>query len=209
MADPKKTKTVVLSDNPVEQLTELGKGIASDIADVPIDIFNSALEQIGLKSPKKPLSGEINLRGGQNSTENTPSQEVSLGRKVNQLQMVHSSEKEVFNRQKSQDQADIQKLKQELQVEIKKLEAQTAELTTEVKSMTVESQKTQPGDYYKNFLIWILHTLRDMRQRVNESRLWLNASTQKKQQRNYWSMFKKHGTSFAMSEERAIASANG
>ncbi|MEK7566007.1 MAG: DUF5660 family protein, partial [Patescibacteria group bacterium] len=68
---------------------------------------------------------------------------------------------------------------------------------------------SRPGVYYTNFFEWVLLTLRDMRKKVNESRQWLSTWTTKKKQKGYWTMFKKHGTSFAMSDERAIASANG
>ncbi len=185
-------------ENPIETLKDVGATVAQPAK----DIFNNALEQIGLKPQRKPLSGEINLT-------KEAQKEVPMDRKVAQLHSVHQHEKEVFSVENRATQQQIQKLLQELQGEIKRLQAQTAEITHEVKNITVESLPSGTGLYHVNFFEWVIRTLKDLRQRVNESRQWLAASSNKKQQKGYWAMFKKHGTSFAMSEERAIASANG
>lgn len=189
MPDSKKKKQFV--DNPIEQ----GLKEVVDIVAEPVQgIFDEALKQIGLKEQKQPLSGEIDL---------------SIDAKIRQLQSVHSQEKQVYNLQERTTKDQIQKLMQELAVEVAKLQQQTSELTNEVKSVTVATVPIKPGAYHLNYFEWIIGTLRDLRKRVNESRLWLKVWSQKKQQKGYWAMFKKHGTSFAMSEERAIASANG
>ena len=202
--DQTKKKQFVAADNPVETLANAGAVVLDEVTQPAKDIFNNALEQIGLKPQRKPLAGEINLTTGAQKTA-----EVSFDQQVAQLHAVQRQEKEVFNVEKRATQKQIQKLMQELQGEIKRLQAQTAELTHEVKNITVESLPTGAGIYHVNFFEWVIRTLKDLRQRVNESRQWLAASKNKKQQKGYWAMFKKHGTSFAMSEERAIASANG
>lgn len=198
-------KTFRAADNPVEQL----KDVVSIVSDVPKQIFDEALYQIGVKT-RKPLSGEINVATGshQLSQEVIKTESVD-GRKIQQLRNVQQQELEVFNLQKKTTQAEIKRVMEELSVEIKRLQSQTAQLTSEVKTMTVESAPSRPGVYYTNFFEWVLMTLRDMRKKVNESRQWLSTWTTKKKQKGYWAMFKKHGTSFAMSDERAIASANG
>lgn len=209
MADSKK-KPNFISDNPVEQLTELGKAVASDVAEVPKGILDTAFEQMGLKQRKQPLSGEINLATGIHKTnQEINKKEARLDRKLQQLQSVHRQEKEVFNLKQKAVQEQIQRLMQELAVEVKRLETQTAELTADVKKVTVETIPANAGMYHINFFDWVITTLRDLRKRVNESRLWLQMWAKKKEQKGYWAMFKKHGTSFAMSDERAIASANG
>lgn len=195
------------TDNPIEQLKDVAVGVASDVQEVPKQIFDEALMQIGIKA-RKPLSGEFNITtGAHQSTETVV--ETSEGRKIQQLRYVQQQEKEVFNLQKKTDQAEIQRVMKELSAEITRLQSQTAQLTQEVKTMTVESAPARPGIYYTNFFEWVLLTLRDLRSKVNESRQWLVLWTTKKKQKGYWAMFKKHGTSFAMSDERAVASANG
>ncbi len=206
MADVKKKKVYYSNDNPIE----LGKSVAGDIAEVPKAIFDTALEQIGLKPQKKPMAGEINLASGIHKTnQEIDTKSAQIDRKLQQLQSVQKQEKEVYNLQHKAVQEQIHKLMQELSVEVKRLEAQTAELTADVKKITVESMPSNPSLYHLNFFDWVIGTLRDLRKRVSESRLWLNMWNQKKKQKGYWAMFKKHGTSFAMSDERSAASSAG
>ena len=65
------------------------------------------------------------------------------------------------------------------------------------------------GIYHLNFFDQVLAMLKEIRKSVAHSREWLKISSKKKQQKGYWAMFKKHGTNFAMSDERAVASSNG
>jgi hypothetical protein len=73
----------------------------------------------------------------------------------------------------------------------------------------VETVPARPGTYHLNFLDWVINSLRDLRKRVNHSRLWLESWTTKKKAKGYWAMFQKHGLNFAASGERAIAQAGG
>jgi len=196
--------------NPVEQLTDAVSGVAKDIhKEITKPIFDEALMEIGFK-PRKPMSGEFNVATGAHKSNQEVIQTESIsGRKIQQLRSIQQQEKEVFNLQKSHAQTEIRRVMEQLSVEIKRLQSQTSQLSQEVKTMTVESAPARPGVYYTNFFEWVLMTLRDLRKKVNESRQWLNMWTTKKKQKGYWAMFKKHGTSFAMSDERAVASANG
>jgi hypothetical protein len=44
---------------------------------------------------------------------------------------------------------------------------------------------------------------------VEDSGAWLSAMSGKKGKKTYWSEFKKHGTSFGMSNERSVATQTG
>ena len=122
---------------------------------------------------------------------------------------LQAQEKEVYSSKQKALEGQIGKIMQELKVEVTKLQQQTSELTGEIKAITVDTIPVKPGAYHLNYFEWVISMLRDLRKRVNESRMWLQVWAKKKQQKGYWAMFKKHGTSFAMSDERAIASANG
>ncbi|KKU91917.1 MAG: hypothetical protein UY21_C0009G0108 [Microgenomates group bacterium GW2011_GWA1_48_10] len=210
-ADAKKKKQFVSADNPVEIFKELGAGIAREASQVPGTILDTAFEQIGLKPQRKPLSGEIELSAGrhQQTQETSVQPDKSASDKLRQLQYVQRQEKEVFSAKQRALEDQINRLLQELAMEVKKLEKQTAELTADVKKVTVETRPTKAGLYHLNFFDAIIIMLKEIRQKVGESRLWLNTAMKKKQQKGYWAMFKKHGLNFAMSDERAIASANG
>lgn len=206
--DSKKKKQFVPADNPVEQLKNLSTGVVQDLSEVPAGIFDEALKQIGLKEQKQPLSGEINLLTKEEKTSQKTEQKESAD-KARQLRAVQTQEREIYSAKQKQLEQQIGKVMQELKAEVAKLQAQTSELTGEVKSITVESMPAKVGAYHLNYFEWVISMLRDLRKKVSESRHWLALWNQKKKQKGYWAMFKKHGTSFAMSEERAIASANG
>lgn len=208
--DQKKKKQFVIADNPIEQLKDVGTGVVSELSEIPKGILDTALEQFGLKPQKQPLSGEINLATGiHKTTEKIDQQGASIDAKLRQLRAVQTQEKEIFSSKQKALEQQIGKVMQELQQEVVKLQKQTSELTGEVRAITVETIPVKPGAYHLNYFEFVISMLRDLRKRVSESRIWLQMWSKKKQQKGYWSMFKKHGTSFAMSEERAIASANG
>lgn len=209
MADLKKKKFVA-ADNPIEQVKDFGIQAVNEAASVPKAIFDEALNQIGLKPQKKPLRGEISLSTGVHKTnQEVDRKEANLDRKMQQLHYVQNQEKEVFSAQKKAVESQVAKLLQELHAEVAKLEKQTSELTSEVRAATVEMVPPNAGTYHINFFDWVIGTLRDLRKRVNESRLWLNMWTAKKKQKGYWAMTKKHGQQFQMSDERSVATAAG
>jgi len=118
-------------------------------------------------------------------------------------------EKEVFNAQQRAVQEQVGKLMQELHLEVARLQQQAAQLTQETRSMTVEMVPPKAGVYHLNFMDWVMKTLRDLKKTVNESRMWLHLFNQKKKQKGYWAMAKKHGEKFMFSEERGIATGVG
>ena len=201
MADQKK-KQFNAFDNPVESMQD----VVREVSDVPKAILDTAMEQIGLKPQRKPLMGEISLLTGINKTnQQIENKGVSIDAKMRQLQSVQQKEREVYSAKQKAVEAQVAKLMQELAVEVRKLEQQTAELTSEVRHAVVDVAPTKPGIYHLNFFDWVINTLRDLRKKVNDSRLWLNVWSQKKKQKGYWAMYKKHGNKFAMSDERAVS----
>lgn len=84
-----------------------------------------------------------------------------------------------------------------------------------VKNVDFEVQKTvmeipvKPGVYHVRFLERIKKVLQLIRMRLEDSRTWLKLSVSKRQQRGYWSMYKKKGTSFGLSGERVVATQTG
>lgn len=212
-ADNKKKKQFVPADNPVEIFKDLGATVAREATSVPTQILDTAFEQIGLKPQKQPLSGEFNIQTGAHQVleqaKVVDQKDNNLDAKMRQLQYVQRQEKEVFSMKQHVLEDQINKLLSELQLEVTKLQKQTTELATDVKRVTVETKPAKAGIYHLNFFDQVIVMLREIRHKVGESRQWLAMSANKKQQKGYWAMFKKHGNNFAMSDERGIATANG
>lgn len=215
-ADNKKKKQYAPADNPLEKVELAGKQIADEFIAAPVGaIVDEALAQIGLKPQRKPMSGEFNLAAGTHKVNEQAAKvdqkDATIEAKMRQLQYVQRNEKEVFNSKQKALEGQIGQLMQELQKEVAKLQMQTAELTNDVRKVTVETRPNagKMGIYHLNFFDQVMLMLRDLRKSVSESRQWLHAWSQKKKQKGYWAMFKKHGNNFAMSDERGIATSNG
>src|SRR3989344_5698474 len=72
-----------------------------------------------------------------------------------------------------------------------------------------EQQIVNPGKYHVSFFEWVLLLVRQARMKVEDSSAWLGAFKSKKAKKQYWSMFKKHGTTFGLSNERVVSTQTG
>jgi len=97
---------------------------------------------------------------------------------------------------------------QEILIEIKRLIQTSKELQVQFKEVTV-TQIPNPGKYHQTFFEWMLSVIKQARIKVEDSRAWLAVTKNKQQKRQYWTMFKKHGTSFGLSNERVVATQTG
>lgn len=103
----------------------------------------------------------------------------------------------------------IQMQIQEIVVELKRLTASSKILQAEFKEVTASQRIEKPGKYHLTFFEWVLSVVRSARLRVEDAGSWLSTMKSKKAQRQYWAMFKKHGTSFGLSNERVVATQTG
>lgn len=98
---------------------------------------------------------------------------------------------------------------EELRIEIAKLAKSSKALEVVVKDVTIQQIGPNPGKYHLNFFEWVLATVQTARIRVEESTSWLSAVSTKSSRKDYWSLSKKHGTSFMLSGERVVAQQTG
>jgi len=107
---------------------------------------------------------------------------------------------------------DQQKLAQQIEAvrqELKAIAASIQSLNSEI-GKAVEAVPVNPGVYHANFFERLKSVLIILKEQIDDSRAWLQLSAQKKQKKlGYWGMFKKHGTSFGLSNERSIATSAG
>jgi hypothetical protein len=82
-------------------------------------------------------------------------------------------------------------------------------LQIEFKEVAIEQRIVNPGKYHTSFFEWVLSAIRIARMKVEDSGAWLSASKGKKAKKDYWQMFKKHGTTFGLSNERVVATQTG
>ncbi len=97
----------------------------------------------------------------------------------------------------------------ELLVEISQLVATSKDVEAQFTYVAVEQKPVEVGKYHTNFFEWMLLTIRNARMKIEDAGNWLSVMAGKKNKRNYWSQFKKHGTSFGLSNERTVATQTG
>lgn len=108
-----------------------------------------------------------------------------------------------------EDKRLIQTKVNEILSEIQKLASAQKELEVEFREVAVEQRIASPGKYHLNLFEWILSVIRLARMKIEDSGAWLAAFQSKKAKRQYWAMFKKHGTTFGLSNERVVATQTG
>lgn len=200
-------KQKIQSDNPIEVIKDFGLGLVkSATQDLIGGVINNATEQVGLKVTSNPkIEGTIE-----------PNQEVKLPETPSQKESpkeMYFGEKQMFRpfaeKTFSERDSEVQQKICEILRELKALSKTVNELTNEAAMLPVEQIPQNAGIYHLNFFEWILKTIKMARAKVSESALWLQVFNSKKAKRGYWAMFKKHGTSFALSDERAVAGSVG
>jgi len=201
----------LVDQNPIEII----KGVGSSVVDSVVDDFgkkgiNSLWEQmLGAQKPeesKNQSSGDLEegreIRFTKKRKE-TPQEFIEPG---------IDYRREIIDVGKRVDRENTQVLNAkitEILSELKKITATSREIAVEFKEVTIEQRIESPGEYHVTFFQWMLTLIKSAREKIEDSGTWLNVMKSKKGQKNYWNMFKKHGTTFGLSNERVIATQAG
>lgn len=99
---------------------------------------------------------------------------------------------------------------QQIMAEIKKLASSTKLLQVEFGLVAIEEAPSNPGKYYINFFEWMFIMVKQARQKVEDSKSWLDTVKGKgKKKKSYWDKSEEHGTSFTQANERFVATSTG
>lgn len=144
----------------------------------------------------------------------TSSEANSLEKQPAQLQQKpRSNEILLFSRTVKEEERKIQQettvILERLKEQVTILEKSNKGLVKELAKVKVEQAPQKSGIYYIRFLEWLLVVVRQMRVKVDEGRAWLETFTKRKKKIGYWKMYKKHGTTFGLSQERTLATQTG
>lgn len=201
-----------IDQNPVEAVRDTSSAALQSMAKNTQDALGDIWEQfLGInnyaKEQTQNLSGdlsegkELNLK--KLKEEQEKKKDITPG--INYAaEIVHAQER-VVSQENQETKAQIQ----QIIVELKKLVESSEELRTEFREITVEQRVAKPGKYHQSFFEWMLVTIRQARTKVEDSKAWLSMFKSKKAKKEYWSMFKKHGTTFGLSNERVVATQVG
>lgn len=196
--------------NPVEAFRDIGVGVVSSVKnDVVTGSIGALWEQF--------LGGgrEERIPGKQFSGDLTPGTELDLTKTrriedyvepgINYHREMRTAEVKIIR----ENETELQKKIAQIQYELKKLTQTSSELQVAFKEITIERAPVKPGKYHLNFFEWLLSVIKTARMKVDESKSWLTIFYSRRAKRQYWSMFKKHGTTFGLSHERVVATQTG
>ena len=170
-------------------VTEAGKGVVTDL-----------WEQIlGSNEKPQPTQKRGDLKQGEELVLQRVEPAIDYAREIMQ------GERNI----RAKESHEVKIRIQEIQIELKKITKTSRELEVEFKDVVMETLPVNPGKFHLNFFEWVLSQLRRARMRIEDSAHWTSVLKSKKSQRQYWSLFKKHGTSFGLSGERIVATQTG
>lgn len=104
---------------------------------------------------------------------------------------------------------EIRQKLEEIKSELMRLVKSSSILQAEFGEVAAGQAPVSPGKYHINFFEWVLTIIKQARIKVEDSGAWLASMKNKKGKKGYWDMFKKHGTSFGLSNERNVATQTG
>ena len=190
------------NDSILESLRSLGSGVGKSIAkDVAGGVASDALSSLFGAPVKK--QGEL-----------TPNSPITF-----QKDMAKRPERMPFPGFRRPEVKPyvpfVKKEEPQLKQQIEAVQAELKALAASIKSLSNDIQKAvtevpvDPGIYHKNFYERIRSVLKLMREQIDDSRTWLNLSSNRKSKKGYWGKYKKHGTSFGLYNERTLATQSG
>jgi len=168
------------------------------------ELTNSDTGQPSREGPVNPKQ-MWELKEGEEVVFSKKEKKADIAPAINYVAEILHSERIISNENNRQLNTKIE----ELRIEIAKLAKSSKQLEMVVKDVSIDRIGPNPGKYHLNFLEWVLATIQIARIRVEESANWLSTVSVKSRKRDYWSLSKKHGTSYMLSGERVVAQQTG
>lgn len=185
-------------------LTGVGKSVVSDLGE---GMASNMWDQI-LGSYEEPSHKQGDLKAGQEldlDTLKAKQERHDFNPGIDYRREILHGGEQLAKAETSNIQGEVQ----EILIELKRLVASSQELQVQYKEIVMEQRIVKPGKYHKSFFAFILTLIREAQKAIGDSGAWLSALRSKKNKRNYWSMFKKHGTTFGLSNERVVSTQTG
>jgi len=195
-----------------------GLNLGQELKNLGQDIGRGFFEELltgSVKNIREQIFGdEIVLREGE---EVRLREQKAVNEKTKQaeerrasIEYVRSVEQNIQSKERLQE-TSVEKRVEEILVELRRITKSSREMQIAMKEVEKETRTLPPksGVYHENFFFWLLSLVKNARIRVEEGANWLRLFASRKRQKQYWHMFKKHKTSFSLSNERTVATQTG
>ncbi|NMC63635.1 MAG: hypothetical protein GYA55_10785 [SAR324 cluster bacterium] len=199
MADNKKTKGSIVKRNVVESLKDIGDNFGDQSSDLLKSTSEDFLrELLGIRQAVK-RSAEMKPGESLDMKAVASGQDEENKRLRNQI----SFERNLASEERSVSENKMNILRSQLQsitVEISNLAASTGNFATQTEIAMIEVPQN-PGVYHIIFFENVLRFLQSFRQKIDQASIWLESTNKRAEKKNYWSMYKKKGSSFLLSPD--------
>ena len=189
-----KSKFNIANKNPLEAVHELGSSTVQSATD--------EFKKIG--------SGMFDQFFGGGDNDNEKAEELSRFKHEGVQKPSKKQEFKLFNYGEYYEnelvKRQIKELSELIKKEVEMIKKADASLLNEVKdihNLTLDALPNKVGIYHVRFLEIVLNILRTLRQKIGESRTWLQALMSKKKKRGslFMARSKKQGTQYSLSQE--------
>lgn len=194
---PKKKQTSYTNDSVLESLRDLGTGITKTVA-----------KDVIVRGASDALSSLFGQPAGGDLKPPTPIVEAFPERNLNRPMQARRPEIYKPFISDKREEPGIKEKVAEVRAQLVGLAATIKKFNREVER-AVEEIPSRPGVYHLNFLERLRGVIMTLRQQIDDSRSWLNLWSKRRQKKQYWGMYKKHGTSFGLSSERSVSTQAG
>jgi hypothetical protein len=204
-----KIQTQIRKANVLESLADLSTSVTQSVKkDVFAGVSKDILSQI-LGRENKPKKVSADLKPG----ESLEVGEFFSGKYEENLKLRNqiALERRLFAEEKAINTQKSNELKVKLQAlmqEVLALAKTTQSLGEKVEVAAMQAP-AQPGIYHLIFFEKLLEFIRNFRKNIESAGTWLQASNKRAEKKNYWSMYKKHGSSFLLSGEHYLQRSAG
>ena len=196
-----KQRSQIKTKNVLEAINEIGSQVVNtaknEVKATSDEFFRQLLGQQRQLQQKR--TGEVSM--GQPLAMN----EVMSGQveKNKKLEEQIFFERRLFSEEKQETNKKLNDLRlrlQAIQTEASKMVASTANLSQEIK-IAVMSGAKDASEYQINFYEDIIQLIAAFRKKIDTAVVWMQGSNKRAEKKNFWSQYKKKGSSFLLSGE--------
>lgn len=194
--------------NVLEGLKDIGSGtVQSFKKDLLQDTSEKFFKEMFGAPESKNYSGDLvpgeslelaELLSGKTEENKKLKRQISLERNL------HAEEEAMVERKSDELKLHLHALMQEVLA----LAKSTQSLGEKVEIAAMQAP-ANPGVYHIVFFEKLLEFLRSFREKIENASLWLNASNKRAEKKNYWTMYKKKGSSFLLAPDHYLQRSAG
>jgi len=196
-AQKSKIQSQIRKTNVLESFKDIGSGVSRDLPDQILARPRLVTKASGEIRPGESL--ELNdLLSGQYQENLRLKKQITLERRLLQ-------EEKTISAQKSNE---LKVRLQALMQEVLALAKSTQNLGERVEVATMQAP-AQPGIYHLVFFEKLLEFIRNFRKNIEDASVWLHTFNKRAEKKNFWAIYKKHGSSFLLSGEHYLTRSAG